>query len=484
MNFDIEYKHRIEIKDFDGLLKELRAILGDKWVSTEEADLIAYSKDAQLITNRWVMQKKVPGLPHIVTWPENEEQISKIVKIANARKIPVIPFGEGSGVVGAAIPVYGGIMIDLKRLNKVIAVNDKDLTVTVQTGINGKVLERILQEQGYLIGHVPQSMHTSTVGGWIAHRGAGQFSTKYGKIEDIVLSMRIVMPDGSIVDTKLYPRAADGPQIERLFLGSEGTLGIITQATLKIWPWPEKQLGLAYAFNDLEHALEAIRLILRQQVYPAVVRLYDKEETGRHFYNEPKAKDKLMIVFVCEGTARLVDFEAATVRAEAEKQGGIDCGQEPVRHWFETRFNVKETSIWTPKDAIFDTIEVSCMWKDAVSLYNNVMAEIKKVPGLALISAHASHSYPQGVCFYFTFGGIGTDQMTPEQFYQAAWDAAMTGTLKANGSISHHHGIGIIRARWMAAEHGPVLELLRRIKHVIDPNNIMNPGKLYEEPEK
>ncbi len=484
MNLDIVYKKRVEIKDIDGLVKDLKAITGEQWVSTEEADLVAYSKDAMLITNRWVIEKKVPGLPHVVVWPENEDQVSKIVKLAAERKIPVIPYGEGSGVVGAAIPVYGGIMVDMKRFDKVIDVNDKDLTVTVQTGINGKALERILKEKGYLIGHVPQSFHTSSVGGWIAHRAAGQFSTKYGKIEDIVMSMRVVMADGSVVDTKLYPRASDGPQIERLFLSSEGTLGIVTQATLKLWPWPEKQAGVAFVFADWNHALETVRLVLRQQVYPAVVRIYDQDETQRHFYKEPKAKGKLMTVFVCEGVTKLVDLELATVRAEAEKQAGIDCGQEPVDHWFKTRFDVKETSTWTPKDVIFDTVEVSCMWKDAVALYDNVVAEMKKVPGMAISTAHASHFYPQGVCFYFTFGGVPMGKATADDFFKAAWDAAMVGTLKANGSIAHHHGIGIARSRWMKAEHGPVLELMKRIKHALDPDNILNPGKLYEEAEK
>jgi alkyldihydroxyacetonephosphate synthase len=484
MNLDIVYKKRVEIKDIDGLVKKLKAIAGENWVSIDEADLVAYSKDYQLITNRWIIEKKLPGLPHVIVWPANEAEISKILGLANELKIPVIPYGEGSGVVGAAIPVYGGIMVDMKRLDKVIDVNDKDLTVTVETGINGKALERVLQEKGYLIGHVPQSFHTSTVGGWIAHRAAGQFSTKYGKIEDVLLSMRVVLPDGSIVDTKLYPRSSDGPQIERLFLSSEGTLGIVTRATLKLWPWPETQAGVAFAFGDWVHALETVRLVLRQQVYPAVIRIYDQMETERHFYKEPKAKGKLMTVFVCEGVAKLVDLELAITRAEAEKQGGIDCGQDPVHHWVETRFDVKETSTWTPKDVIFDTIEVSCMWKDATALYDSVVAEMKKVPGMALSSAHASHFYPQGVCFYFTFGGVQMGKATPDDFYNAAWDAAMVGTLKANGSISHHHGVGIARARWMKAEHGPVLELMKKIKHVIDPNNIMNPGKLYEEADK
>ena len=198
MKFDIVYKKRVEIKNLKKLVSYLSEIVGTEWVSTEEADLVAYSKDYQLITNRWIMEGTIPGLPHVIVWPENETQISQILKLANKQKIPVIPYGEGSGVVGAAIPVYGGIMVDMKRMTKIIEVNKQDLTVTVQSGANGKWLERELAKKGFLIGHVPQSFHTSTVGGWIAHRAAGQFSTKYGKIEDIVLSMRVVLPDGNI----------------------------------------------------------------------------------------------------------------------------------------------------------------------------------------------------------------------------------------------------------------------------------------------
>jgi alkyldihydroxyacetonephosphate synthase len=179
---DIMYKKRVEIRDIKSLIKKLQEIVGSGWVSTEEADLVAYSKDYQLITNRWIMEGILPAKAHVICWPESEEQISKIFAVANEQKIPVIPYGEGSGVVGAAIPVYGGIMVDMKRMTKIIEVNKTNLTVTVQSGANGKWLERELEQLGFLIGHVPQSYQTSTVGGWIAHRAAGQFSTKYGEI--------------------------------------------------------------------------------------------------------------------------------------------------------------------------------------------------------------------------------------------------------------------------------------------------------------
>ncbi|MBN2155775.1 MAG: FAD-binding oxidoreductase [Candidatus Lokiarchaeota archaeon] len=485
MKFDVVYKKRVKIDDLNALVTELSEIVGPDWVSTEEADLVAYSKDYQLITNRWIMENKVPGLPHVIVWPENEEEISRILICANRKKIPVVPYGEGSGVVGAAIPVYGGIMLDMKRMTDIIEVNKQNLTVTVQTGANGKWLERQLEQKGFLIGHVPQSFHTSTVGGWIAHRAAGQFSTKYGKIEDIVLSMRVVLPNGEIIDTKLYPRASNGPQIERLFLSSEGTLGIVTQATMIMWPLPEKQQGVSFAFDAIEDSLKATQLILQKQIYPAVVRIYDKQETERHFYNEPQAKNRLMVIFVCEAPiSSLVELEISEIRKTCLECNGTDCGKNPVDHWFETRFNVKETSVYMPKGQIADTIEISCMWDDAVHLYHSVINELKKLDGLLLASGHASHFYPNGVCFYFTFSGIVPEGKSPEEFYNSAWDAAMIATLNSGGSISHHHGIGINRARWMRDEHGPVLDLMKKIKHVIDPNNIMNPGKLYDEPER
>ena len=481
MDFDLIFKDRIKIDDIDTLVIDLKKIVGDKWVSTEHADLVAYAKDSMLISFRWIQEGKLSGLPHVVTWPETDEEISEILKVANERKIPVIPYGEGSGVVGAAIPIHGGIMIDMKRVNNIIEINDSDLTVTVQAGMNGKALERALEQEGYLIGHVPQSFHTSSVGGWIAHRAAGQFSTKYGKIEDIILDLRVVLPTGEIIDTKRYPRAANGPQVDRMFLGSEGTLGIVTKATMKIWPLPEKQAGIGYAFNDLEHALEAVRHILRKQIYPAVVRIYDEIETSRHFYKEDKAKGKLMIVFVCEGITQLVDLELNIIHQECKKQDGIDCGNEPVEHWFETRFDVKDTSKWSPKGLIFDTIEVSCMWHNATDLYESVMEKMQEVPGMTMVSAHASHFYPQGVGFYFTFGGTAVGDDSPEKFYKNAWNAAMEGTLAVFGSIAHHHGVGITRAHWMKEEHGELLQVMKNIKAKLDPNNIMNPRKLYDK---
>jgi alkyldihydroxyacetonephosphate synthase len=479
-DFELIYKEdRTEIKNKDKILDELKRVVGDKNVSSQKSDILAYTRDSSLISLNWTIQGKIAGLPEIITWPEDSNHISEILKIANREKIPIVPFAEGSGVVGGAIPVKGGIIIDLKRLNKIIEINDQNLTVTVQTGMNGMNLERYLNSKGYTGGHIPQSLYTSSVGGWIAHRAAGQFSTKYGKIEDIILGMEIVLPTGEMVKFDPIARAATGPQLDKYFIGSEGTLGIVTQATLKIWPSPEKRTFISYAFPTIEDALEAVRLTLRQQVNPAVVRIYDGDETARHFEHIEKATDRVMTVFVCEGITELVDLEEKITREKCREKSGIDCGEEPVKHWFETRFKVTETSMFPPYKIVADTIEVSIMWDKAADLYHSVIESTSQVEGNLLITAHVSHFYPNGAGFYFTFGGVPGKGKTEFDFYKECWNATIKAVLDVGGSIAHHHGIGVNRSHWMEREWGNGYTVMKEFKKVLDPNNILNPGKIY-----
>ncbi|MFX1273912.1 MAG: FAD-binding oxidoreductase [Promethearchaeota archaeon] len=481
--FELIYKeNRRQIKNKKDILKKLINIIGKDNVSDNEIDLFAYTSDATLITLNWMIEGKIAGKPDFITWPENLEQISRILKLANKETIPVIPFAEGSGVVGGAIPIYGGIILDMKKFSKLIEINDENLTVTVETGINGMNLERILNSKGYTGGHIPQSIYTSSVGGWIAHRAAGQFSTKYGKIEDIVLGMEVVLPQGEIINFKPIVRASTGPQLDKFFIGGEGTLGIVTKATLKIWPYPEKRALISYAFPTLEDSLEACRLILREMIFPAVIRIYDAIETNRHFEYEEKARDKVMTIFVCEGNADLVDLEEKITRKVCEKNSGIDCGEKPVEHWFETRFTVKETSMFPPYKIIADTIEVAVMWEKAAELYQAVMDSTSKIMGNLLISAHISHFYPNGVGYYFTFGGVPPKGTSEFEFYQMCWNATVKAVLDIGGSFGHHHGVGINRSHWMEKEWGTKgIQTLREIKKILDPNNILNPGKIYIE---
>jgi len=476
MAFDIIYRH--ENKMGEDVKEKIRAIVPDGF-SDSMVDRIIYSRDYWPITLRWFLDGKIPAIPDCIVWPENVQQVADIIKLANIEKIPVIPYGGGSGVVGAAVAVKGGIVMDIKRMDKILELDDESLMVRVQAGINGMNFERWLNKHGYTLGHIPQSLYSSTLGGWLACKAAGQFSTKYGKIEDIVVALQAVLADGTIIESKDVPRSSTGPEVEKLLLGSEGTLGIITEATLRIWPYPEKRAMLSFVFDDIAHALEAVRRILRRGVYPAVVRIYDKNETMRHFYEFEEAKGKNMLIMLMEGDEKVVELEEKIVREECKH--GEECGEEPVIHWLETRFNVKEASEFVPKGFIFDTVEMSVKWKNALDLYNNVIKAMRSIEGIIVASAHASHFYPQGACFYFTFGGIPPKNMAAYDFYCKVWDAMMKACLACNASISHHHGIGIIRKKWLKEELKERMKMLQKIKAAIDANNIMNPGKMGGE---
>ncbi len=459
------------------ILAQLRDIIPGG-VSDKESDRIVYSRDYWPISLRWELEGSVPALPDCIVWPETTAQVAEIVNLANREHIPVIPYGGGSGVMGGTVPVSGGIIVDMKRMDTVRDIDDTSLMVTAQTGINGMNFERYLNRYGYTLGHIPQSLYCSSLGGWLACRAAGQFSTKYGKIEDMVVALEAVLADGTVIHSKAVPRSSTGPQVERLLVGSEGTLGIITEATLKIWPYPEERSLTSFAFGDIAHALEAARNIMRKNVYPAVVRIYDENETLRHFYETEEAEGKCMMVLLMEGDRRLVELEKAISIEACTAAQGIPCGDEPVLHWLESRFNVRESSEFTPRGFIFDTVEVSSSWKNALLLYRNVISAMRGIEGVAVASGHASHFYPQGVCFYFTFGGVPPKKRAPHAFYMDIWDAIMRACLESGGSISHHHGIGITRTKWLSEEMGARFSMLERIRAAVDPHSIMNPGKM------
>ncbi|WP_457557715.1 FAD-binding oxidoreductase [Candidatus Harpocratesius sp.] len=482
---NVYFKHdRSKIKlDIPKIKEDLTKIFPHERISSELADKIAYGKDYWLIGTLMNLHGQIPAYPDVIVWPKTTDEIVQLVKYAANHNppIPIIPYGEGSGVVGGALPVFGGIIVDMKYFDH-IEINPINMTARIGAGVNGKTLERYLNAHGFRMGHIPQSLYTSTIGGYFAHRAAGQFSGKYGKFEDIVKSFELVLPSGEILNTKFYPRAAVGPMIDRIFLGSEGTLGIMTAVTCRIWPFPEKQIGLSFVFNDLNQSLEAIRKTIQGQINPAVIRIYDKLETKRHFgKTEKRSKNKFMVVFVCEGPSELVELEEKVVRRNCLAQEGIECGDGPVQHWFDTRFVVKESSEYAPYGLVFDTIEVAIPWEQANGLYNAVIEQIMNVPGAIMASGHASHFYTSGVCFYFTFTAVPRENQSPIDLYNQCWDTTCETTLKYGGTISHHHGIGINRTRWMHLEHGTEFSLLKKIKKMLDPKNILNPGKLYAD---
>jgi alkyldihydroxyacetonephosphate synthase len=313
------------------------------------------------------------------------------------------------------------------------------------------------------------------LGGWISTRAAGQFSTKYGKIEDMVLGMEVVLPDGSLLNIKPVPRRSVGPSLRDLFLGGEGTLGIVTKATLSVHPLPDMTIKQSFVFPSVEVAVDVVRKILRAEARPAVVRIFDEAESERYF---PKIGKKVTTIFVSDGESEYTALDSKVIRRISRESGGKPSGEEPVDIWLKKRFDIGLGPVLMQHGGVVDTIEVSALFKDAARLYRDMVASMKAVEGVLEVSGHYSHFYREGACLYVTFAGIPQD---PLRYYQDTWNAAMEATLKNNGSISHHHGVGFWRMQYMEQELGASgVKLLKSIKNALDPEGILNKGKLVD----
>jgi alkyldihydroxyacetonephosphate synthase len=362
-------------------------------------------------------------------------------------------------------------------MNRLLELHETALWARTEAGMMGNAYEAAVTARGYTTGHYPQSIDLSTVGGWVATRAAGQFSTKYGNIEDLCLGLEAVLPSGEVVRMEPVPRASVGPTLRELFLGSEGTLGVVTQVVLRVHPLPEQRQLATYAFPAFSAALETIRRVLRVGWRPAVLRAYDALETGRHF-TAWQPGDRCFLVAVSEGPAALVAAEAAAVAREVAATGGTAVGPEPAAHWIEGRNKVPTWDFFLDRQMLADTIEVAVGWDRIDRLYETVVSALGSAPGVIMASGHSSHAYPQGTNIYFTFVLKPEDFSRAEEAYLEAWRRALRATLDVGGTISHHHGIGRLRASWLREELGSAYPLLLDLKRALDPSGLMNPGTL------
>jgi alkyldihydroxyacetonephosphate synthase len=343
----------------------------------------------------------------------------------------------------------------------------------VKPGTWGDTLEDDLgADHGVTLGHWPQSIALSTVGGWVACRSAGQYSTRYGKIEDMVIGLEVALADGSVIRTGgAAPRSAVGPDLTQLFVGSEGTLGVVTEARLRVHPVPPDERRRAWACASIEEGLDVCGRILRRGATPAVLRLSDHRESKRSFDLEGRHA----LIVLDEGDAGLVDAVMAVVADECTTTGAQREDDALVERWLHHRNDVSGLADAINRDVVVDTCEVAARWSVLPALYRDAVAAIKEVPGSWVASAHQSHAYTDGACLYFTFAGQRDDA---EQYYADAWEAVTRTTLAHGGALSHHHGIGLHRGRFMEEALGSAFPTLVALKRTLDPKGILNPGKL------
>lgn len=445
-------------------------------VLTLRTDVIHWTRDW------WAgsMMTETQGMPAtpegIIVRVSTVIQIQAVMRIANEYCLPVTVSAGRSNVTGAALPLRGGIVLDVCELNKFISFDKESQIVEVEAGMFGDVFEKIIQEEyGMTMGHWPSSFGISTVGGWVACRGAGQLSTRYGKIEDMVFGMDVVLADGRLITVGGYARSAIGPDIQQLFIGSEGTLGIIVRIRFKLHRLPEYGRAIAWGFTSFADGLDACREILQHGANPAALRLYDNLESNIQF----GLPDSHVLLIADEGEPELVDAVLSISEKVCKVRGEQLESDVIFERWLETRYLTGKSAEGFKKSPglVADTLEMIGRWRDLEEIYDDVVAAINAVPGTLASSAHQSHAYLDGACLYFSLRG-DVEKTHRATWYREAWDAANAVIIKHNASLSHHHGIGLLRSPYMKASLGETFSLLADIKKTLDPQNILNPGKL------
>jgi alkyldihydroxyacetonephosphate synthase len=466
------------------VIEDLRSLLGGERVVTAPDVLAARSHDTwPLRLVQAAIGAESAYLPVCVVRPASTEDVATVLRFASAEAVPVVPYGGGSGVLGGAAQSSASIVLELGSLDRILELDEQNLSVRVQAGVVLGSLEAWLNERGYTTGHYPQSIGIAQVGGLIATRSAGQFSTRYGNIEDVVLELEAVLPDSSVVRVSNEPRRSSGPDLRHLFIGCEGSLGVVTAATLRLFPRPASRRLSAYAIPSMQHGLLLLRDVMRDGWRPAVARLHDPVEAARS-HGAALQADECILLLVSEGPAGYAELESAAIQQHLAGIKGVrPLEPDPVVAWLEHRNDAREFYRYLASGVLVETIDVAARWSVVADLYDAALADLRaSVPELVVASAHASHCYAQGTNLYFIVAAQPPrDAEGVERVYWSIWTSLMRVTQAHGGTISHHHGIGKARARWLPSELGSAYPLLRRIKRALDPTGMMNPGTLLPE---
>ena len=476
-------------------------------ISLEEYERLRYTFGKSYYDIIRIITSNNSFSPDFILFPETVEDVSYILKQAVANKIKIITYAGGSNVVGAfdtdmSFPVG---VLNMQKLNRLIEIDSDSHTAIFEAGIFGPQLEKILNEKNFTLGHFPQSFEFSTLGGWLALRSAGQESGLYGKIEDIVVQMKVVTPSGIIEDVG-FPRHACGPDFQRLFLGSEGMLGIIVQAKLRIHKKPESYFWKIALFKNFGSGSEALRELIQSGIHPAIARLSDVQETQLSTligHKEKRGLQKfvqsimkswlkskgyhepciLMMRFAARNES---DYTAAKVAERIiKKYGAQKLPSSVASSWESTRFSLpylRDTLV--EHDVLIDTFETVSSWKNLLPLYHHIKNVLKLHNDYfgkgGLLLCHISHVYETGASLYFTM--IAPQEKGKEiQQWQELKKIVSDAIIEKGGAISHHHGIGKDHQNWYLKQLNPeTKKLLQAIKNHLDPSTTLNPGKLID----
>jgi alkyldihydroxyacetonephosphate synthase len=446
-------------------------------VRTELEKIVgAAAVDERPVRDLWpaaIMDERAGKAPEsaLVIRPSGREQVAAVLRWAAANHVAVTPMGGASGVCGALAPAKGEIALDMSAFDRVFEIDEINLLCRCEAGVNGYELEKQLNAKGLTLGHYPSSLPGTTVGGLISTRSSGQESSRYGSIEDMILGLAVVLPDGTFASPRPGPRSAAGPALHQLFAGAEGGLGVVLGAVLRVHRLPESTVGRGFAFKDLREGLECMRAVMQSGIRPLVMRLYDVEDTVFNGYD--LGERECLLVVATAGLAAVAKAEA--VEVEKLAQGARALGEAPWERWKAHRFDLSAErlkALLAPPGAYVDTIELAAPWTVLPELHARVKTAIA-LGGLAL--CHFSHAYEQGCCAYFSFAGSGPTEAEARATYGRAWEGAMTSALELGATITHHHGVGLARSRWIADEMGGWMRVWRAVREGLDPEGVMNP---------
>ena len=492
-------------------LAELNALVGDGNLSAEHRDRVTHATGRSYRDLLRLRSGTLYRAPDAVIFPEDARTVSALFELAARRRYALVPYGGGTSVVGGVEPLADGtyaatLTLDLRRMNRVTSVDEASGLAVAEPGIRGPLLEEALQAKGLTLGHFPQSWEFSTLGGWIATRAVGGLSNRYGRIDDLVVGLRLVAPARTI-DVRPLPGKDHGPDLMQLVLGSEGVLGVVTEATVRAHPAPATRSFASRLFKTFEDGIAALRTMARDDALPDMTYLSDGEETrfamaqagvdpdrpagragvplrglARMGYS-PEQQSLLLMAF--EGSPRRVARRRRAALRHARPAFGLGAG--PARRWYAERFEtpyLRDSLI--DHGILVDTVETAASWSGLMGVYRAAGKALQDAlwehAGAGLVLCHISHVYPDGASLYFTFFGQAREGREIAQ-WEAVKDSVTRAIIDAGGALSHHHGIGADHAPYLGKVVGEDgLLVLRALKRELDPEGIMNPGKLLAGP--